>query len=131
MHSTSGFLHKNHDTSLPSNYRPIFLLCQTGKVMERIFIITLSQSLQSDFVPCDSANYQLLISYQAGDNGKEVRDVFCDISKVSKAAKIRNLYNQVPHLTQDTNGKVTNSQYTPQTRAKRSALSQQVTTKHI
>ena len=32
------------------------------------------------------------------------------ISKVSKAAKIRNRYNQVPHLTQDTNGKVTNSQ---------------------
>ena len=51
--------------------------------------------------------------------------------KVSKVAKIRNRYNQVPHLTQDTNGKVTNSQKTPQTRAKRSALSQQVTTKHI
>ena len=50
--------------------------------------------------------------------------------KVSKVAKIRNRYNQVPHLTQDTNGKVTNSQKTPQTRAKRSALSQQVTTKH-
>ena len=30
--------------------------------------------------------------------------------KVSKCAKIRNRYNQVPHLTQDTNGKVTNSQ---------------------
>ena len=30
--------------------------------------------------------------------------------KVSKSAKIRNRYNQVPHLTQDTNGKVTNSQ---------------------
>ena len=29
---------------------------------------------------------------------------------VSKCAKIRNRYNQVPHLTQDTNGKVTNSQ---------------------
>ena len=29
---------------------------------------------------------------------------------VSKGAKIRNRYNQVPHLTQDTNGKVTNSQ---------------------
>ena len=28
---------------------------------------------------------------------------------VSKDAKIRNRYNQVPHLTQDTNGKVTNS----------------------
>ena len=31
--------------------------------------------------------------------------------KVSKGAKIRNGYNQVPHLTQDTNGKVTNSQF--------------------
>ena len=30
--------------------------------------------------------------------------------KVSKDAKIRNRYNHVPHLTQDTNGKVTNSQ---------------------
>ena len=33
-----------------------------------------------------------------------------NILKVSKGAKIRNRYNQVPHLTQDTNGKVTNSQ---------------------
>ena len=32
------------------------------------------------------------------------------ILKVSKGAKIRNRYNQEPHLTQDTNGKVTNSQ---------------------
>ena len=30
--------------------------------------------------------------------------------EVSKGAKIRNRYNQVPYLTQDTNGKVTNSQ---------------------
>ena len=30
--------------------------------------------------------------------------------KISKGAKIRNQYNQVPHLTQDTNEKVTNSQ---------------------
>ena len=51
-------------------------------------------------------------------------------TKVSKGAKIRNRYNQVPHLTQDTNVKVKNSQ-TPQTRAKRLALSQQVTTRHI
>ena len=29
--------------------------------------------------------------------------------KVIKDAKIRNRYNQVPHLTKDTNGKVTNS----------------------
>ena len=32
------------------------------------------------------------------------------IIKVSKVAMIRNVYNQVPHLTQDTNGKVTSSQ---------------------
>ena len=32
------------------------------------------------------------------------------VIKVSKGAKIRNQYNQVPHLTQDTNGKVTDSQ---------------------
>ena len=30
--------------------------------------------------------------------------------KISKGAKIRNRRNQVPHLAQDTNGKVTNSQ---------------------
>ena len=30
--------------------------------------------------------------------------------KINKGAKIRNRYNQVPHLTQDTNRKVTNSQ---------------------
>ena len=30
--------------------------------------------------------------------------------KVRKRAKIRNRYNQAPHLTQDTNGKVTTSQ---------------------
>ena len=33
-----------------------------------------------------------------------------NFTKVSKDAKIRNRYNQVPHLAQDTNGKVTNSQ---------------------
>ena len=30
--------------------------------------------------------------------------------KVRKGAKIRNRYNQAPHLTQDSNGKVTTSQ---------------------
>ena len=30
--------------------------------------------------------------------------------KVRKRAKIRNRYNQAPHMTQDTNGKVTTSQ---------------------
>ena len=62
---------------------------------------------------------------------RECLAIVFGIRKVSNGAKIRNRYNQVPHLTQDTNGKVTNSQKTPQTRAKRSTLSQQVTTKHI
>ena len=36
---------------------------------------------------------------------------FCyNLVIVSKGAKIRNRYNQVPHQTQDTNGKVKNSQ---------------------
>ena len=44
------------------------------------------------------------------------------VIKVSKGAKIRNRYNQVPHLTQDTNGKVTNLQW--DTTNKRPAISQ-------
>ena len=48
-------------------------------------------------------------------NKAETLDEFTDSyimikPKVSKGAKIRNRYNQVPQLTQDTNGKVTNSQ---------------------
>ena len=38
------------------------------------------------------------------------RSASLSILKVIKGAKIRNRYNQVPYLTQDTNGKVTNSQ---------------------
>ena len=36
--------------------------------------------------------------------------MYFHITKVSKGAKIRNRYNQVPHLTQDNNVKVTHSQ---------------------
>ena len=50
--------------------------------------------------------------------------------KVSEGAKIKNRHNQVPLMTKDTNGKVTNAQLDTTTRAKRSALSQQVTTRH-
>ena len=48
-----------------------------------------------------------------GVKAKENQDMVPTLNwlpKVSKGAKIRNRYNQVPHLTQDTNGKVTNSQ---------------------
>ena len=60
-----------------------------------------------------------------------IEELIKNTTEVRKGVKIRDRYNQVAHLTQDTDGKVTNSQKTPQTRAKRSALSQQVTTKHI
>ena len=41
---------------------------------------------------------------------KPLTEHHLEFVKVSKGAKIRNRYNQVPHLTQGTNGKVTNSQ---------------------
>ena len=88
----------------------LFLFCY-----ERDFMLSLSDNNQTDIIETFNSTSRYLD----------------DLLKVSKGAKIRNRYNQVPHLTQDTNGKVTNSQKTPQTRAKRSALSQQVTTKHI
>ena len=69
------------------------------------------------------------LTVNVGLNNGHCVELYVIHNKISKGAKIRNRYNQVPHLTQDTNGKVTNSQQTPQTRAKRSALSQQVTTK--
>ena len=50
--------------------------------------------------------------------------------KVRKRAKIRNRYNQAPHLTQDTKGKVTTPQLDITNESQRSALSQQVTTRH-
>ena len=87
-------LHKKDDLSLPSNYRLITLLCQPGKSMERcihkelfnyIHEHNLLTPLQSGFIPGDSTTFQLLHTYhmfcEAVDSGKEVRVVFCDISK--------------------------------------------------
>ena len=53
------------------------------------------------------------------------------IFKVSKGAKIRNRYNQVPHLTQDTNGKVTNSLLDTTNESQEVSPYQQVTKNHI
>ena len=51
--------------------------------------------------------------------------------KVRKKAKIRKRYNEVPHLTQDTTWESNkNTKKILPTRAKRSAFSQQVTTRH-
>ena len=85
---------KNGAQELLSNYRPISLLSIMGKTMEKCvfkyvfnFLIrfNLITSLQSGFMPGDSTVNQLLnITDDIGkalDSGKEVRVVFCDISR--------------------------------------------------
>ena len=76
------------------NYRPISLISVIGKVMERCIFKHIHNYLlefkiittnQSGFTPGDSAVKQLLyITNEFGralDEGKEIRVIFCDISK--------------------------------------------------
>ena len=85
---------KKADPSLPCNYRPISLLSCISKVMERCIFKYLFNylafndiltPLQSGFIPGDSTVNQLVSLYdefcKALDDGKEIRCVFCDISK--------------------------------------------------
>ena len=85
---------KKSDPSNPANYRPISLLSCIGKVMERCihkhlynYLVSnnLLTSFQSGFIRGDSTTNQLVYIYNdicsAIDQGKEVRTVFCDISK--------------------------------------------------
>ena len=85
---------KKGDLSIVSNYRPISLLNSESKLFERLVFKylfnhlqdnNLLSSLQSGFRPGDSTVNQLTFLYntfcQALDSGKEVRAVFCDISK--------------------------------------------------
>ena len=87
-------IHKKGDRHIPDNFRPISLLSCIGKTMERcihkyIYNYCIANNVftpyQSGFMKGDSKTYQLLDSYntfcEAVDSGKEVRVVFCDISK--------------------------------------------------
>ncbi|MCG7879037.1 MAG: endonuclease/exonuclease/phosphatase family protein [Candidatus Thiodiazotropha taylori] len=87
-------IHKKNDPSDPSNYRPISLLSALGKVLEKLVhkhVFNFFREnrritcLQSGFVPGDSTVNQLIDIYntfcKALDEGKEVRAIFCDISK--------------------------------------------------
>ena len=87
-------IHKSGDRSVPSNYRPVSLLCTPEKSFERAVFKhfynhlhnnNILTSLQSGFIPGDSTVNQLTYLYntfcQALDSGKEVRVVFCDVSK--------------------------------------------------
>ena len=130
IHSFVNISHKNMTFSTLSYYLHALLLQQ--RLREDcifLFCCSLLQKKNSFFYHIfallyfyPSYIYSLMAFFLVG---------FLSAYEVSKVAKIRNRYNQVPHLTKDTNGKVINSQKTLQTRAKRSALSQQVTTKHI
>ena len=85
---------KGGDAASVSNYRPISLLSCLEKVPERVVFKHLYNHfrdnnilspLQSGFIPGDSTTNQLTFLYntfcQALDMGKEVRVVFCDVSK--------------------------------------------------
>ena len=67
--------------------------------------ILLANNAEPGQTPLSAASDQVLQCFPMSHK-KDARNIV----KVSKGAKIRNRYNQVPHLTQDTNGKVTNSQ---------------------
>ena len=87
-------IHKKDSLTHPGNYRPISLLNYNGKLMERCVhkhmtnyftehnVIT---PYQSGFVSGDSTVNQLLYLSnefsKALDEGKEIRVIFCDISK--------------------------------------------------
>ena len=87
-------IHKKGSVHDISNYRPISILSNLSKVFEKsifkhVFNFVKDNSIltkfQSGFIPGDSTVNQLLDMYnficQALDEGKEVRAVFCDISK--------------------------------------------------
>lgn len=87
-------IHKKNDPKSLNNYRPVSLLNCVAKVAEKVVFKYLYNFLhdnhfisinQSGFKPGDSTENQLLDIYhticQHLDNGKDVRAIFCDISK--------------------------------------------------
>ena len=97
-------IHKKNDPSEITNYRPISLLSTVGKVLEKIvhkyvfnFLMDheVLTTLQSGFISGDSTVNQLVDIYnsfcKALDEGKEVRAIFCDISKAFDRVWIKGL----------------------------------------
>ena len=116
-------VYKKDDPSLVSSYRPISLLNSEDKVFERIVFKHLFYHLQdnniltplqSGFILGDSTVNQLTFLYntycQALDAGKEIRVVFCDISKafdrvwhkgLIHKTRSRWCYRKTPRLVQE------------------------------
>ena len=89
----------------------LFLLCfflpASGLVVGQHCVIVQSYTLNFGFSnECYNTPLRGPVNWKCKINTLNT----CLFFKVNKSAKIRNRYNQVPHLTQDTNGKVTNSQ---------------------
>ena len=74
------------------------------QICKRDFILSHSDNNQVDVVEAFNSSSRSL------DDLLNIDSPYFAQMQVSKGAKIRNRYNQAPHLTQDTNGKVTNSQ---------------------
>ena len=89
-------VHKGGDPSEISNYRPISLLSNLDKAFERlvfkyVYIHFLENNILTSFqsgfrrvdstVTCNQLSYLYNTFCQALDAGKEVRAIFCDISK--------------------------------------------------
>ena len=94
-------LHKKDDRSLPSNYRPSLFYVSPKKawsdVFRENFLITYTNIIFSR--PSSLALSQLLYTYymfcEAVDSGKEVRVVFCDITKAFDRVLQRGLIHKL------------------------------------
>ncbi|MEW8544911.1 MAG: reverse transcriptase family protein [Candidatus Thiodiazotropha sp.] len=110
-HANVSPIFKKDDRTQPSNYRPISLLSQIGKTMERCvhkqlynyaIVNHILTPFQSGFIRGDSTTYQLIHTYhtfcEAVDSGKEVRVVFCDISKAFDRVWHRGLIHKLSNI---------------------------------
>ena len=84
----------------------MLLLLQIFFCNERDFLLSLSNNNQAD----NDVAFNSTSRYQ--DNLLNIDNPYFEemMAKVRKRARIRNRYNQAPHLTQDTNGKSATSQ---------------------
>ncbi|MCG8096842.1 MAG: hypothetical protein JAZ17_25000 [Candidatus Thiodiazotropha endolucinida] len=103
-------IHKKDDKTLVENHRPISLLSSIGTSLEKIvhkylhnFLIANNTitPFQSGFTQGDSTVNQLVDLYntfsRALDEGKEVRVVFCDVSKAFDRVWHRGLLAKLKH----------------------------------
>ena len=102
---------KKDDLSVVSNYRPISLLNAVGKVLEKVVHKHLFNYIrdhkvlsaqQSGFIPGNSTVNQLVDVYntfcKSLDKGKEVRAVFCEISKAFDRVWLRGLLFKLEYI---------------------------------